>query len=220
MVKLRKSSVPTISKVDPNSMTPYDAGAKTNIFGGKNPHGAYVPLTEDEQEVLQRIVDSKDVELVVHGWTTLQEPAITFGDLRVCVKFRLNFSSGRPMPVHYFDLELRLISGESIFRQRMPVDVNGQPVTVGHGAGVDYLDLAWDIAIDHMDPSFVKRVKPGAIGLTSRRLDKDTKERTFSGNMKLTNQQGNWLNSMERGAKEIREDDLKKVDKALEKAHG
>ncbi|MEI6297958.1 MAG: hypothetical protein WCO84_10090, partial [bacterium] len=178
--------LPMITAAD---MAPLE-GATTNLFGGLNPHGAYVPLTEDEQEVLQRIADSKDVELVVHGWAVLPQPKITFGDLRVGIKFRVNFGPGRPTPIHFFDLELRFSSGETIYRQKLAVDVGGKPVIVGQGVGIDFLDLAWDIAIDHMDPSFVKRMKPGAIGLTSRKLDKDTKERTAYGNMKLTNTQG------------------------------
>ncbi|MFA6235359.1 MAG: hypothetical protein WC824_14380 [Bacteroidota bacterium] len=216
---MRKSKIPLISEVDPHTLPMVGEEAKTNIFGGGNPHGVYVPLTEDEQEVLQRIVDSKDVELVIHDWAVLSQPNITFGDLRVCVKFRLNFGPGRPTPVRYFDLELRFASGEPIFRQKLPVEINGQPVMVGHGVGVDFLDLAWDIAIDHMDPAFVKRVKPGAFGLTSRRLDRDTKERTFSGNMKLTNTQSNWLEVIDKGAEEIRAEDAKRIDAAIEKSH-
>jgi len=212
--------LPTISKVDPHTLPDAQEVGNENLFGGKNPNSVYVPMTEDEQEVLQRIVDSKDVELVVHGWAVLPQPQITFGDLRVCVKFRLNFSSGCPTPIRYLDLELRFTGGETIFRQKMLVEVNGQPLMVGHGAGVDYVDLAWDIAIDHMDPAFVKRVKPGAIGLTSRRIDRDTWNRTFRGNMKLTNRQSNWLKHIDDGAKEVRENDAKRVEAVIEKTHG
>ena len=208
--------LPTVSHVDPHTLVPYDEGAKTNLFGGGNPNSAYVPLTEDELEVLQRIVDSRDVELVIHDWSVLPQPEITFGDLRVCVKFRLNFGSCKPTQVRFFDLELRFASGETIFRQQLPVDMNGQPVMVGPNM---HLDMAWDIAIDHMDPTFVKRVKPGGLGLTSRRIDKDTKERTFKGNMELTNRQGNWLQAIDNGAKEIRNMDAKKLEIAVEKTH-
>jgi len=210
--------LPTFSKTDPHTLVPNE-NQKTNIFGGKNPLGAYVPMTEDEMEVLQRIVDSRDVELVVHGWATLEQPEITFGDLRVCVKFRLQFGPARPTLLRYLDLELRFISGESIYRQKMPVEINGQPVLVGEGTGVSVMDLAWDIAIDHMDPAFVKRVKPGALGLTTRRIDRDTKKRTFRGNMKLTDQQGNWLHAIDKGAESIRVEDAQKVEEAITKTH-
>jgi len=145
----------------------------------------------------------------------LTEPKITFGDLRVCVKFRLDFGPSKPIPLHYLDLELRFASGDTIFRQKLPVEMDGKPVVVGQGVGLDFLELAWDIAIDHMDPAFVKRVKPGATGLTSRRLDKDTGDRTFFGNMKLTNNQGNWLKTMEDSAQEIRKHDACKIEKIL-----
>ena len=84
------------------------------------------------------------------------------------------------------------------------------------GEGV-FLDLAWDIAIDHMKPEFVKRIKPGALGLTSRRLDKDTGERTFKGNMQLSHNQQNWLKAIDDGARDIREADAKKIIEAVNK---
>lgn len=205
--------VPTIRQINPETLIA-DDGSGTNIFGGGNPHGAYVPLSDDEIEVLHRIVDSGDVQLVIHGWAVLDQPLITFGDLRVGIKFRLSFENCRPTPLNYLDLELRFASGETIFRQKLPVETNGQPVMVGEGV---FLDLAWDIAIDHMKPEFVKRIKPGALGLTSRRLDKDTGERTFKGNMQLSHNQQNWLKAIDDGARDIREADAKKIIEAVNK---
>lgn len=203
--------IPTVSQINPETLMS-DDGSGTNIFGGGNPHGAYVPLSDDEIEVLQRIVDSGDVQLVIHGWAVLDQPVITFGDLRIGIKFRLSFDHCQPTSLNHLDLELRFASGETIFRQTLPIEINGQPVMVGDGV---YLDLAWDVAIDHMKPEFVKRVKPGALGLTSRRLDKTTGDRTFSGNMQLSSNQINWLKAIDDGAKAIREADAKKIIKAI-----
>jgi hypothetical protein len=174
-----------------------------NPFGGKNPLGLYVPMSEDEQEVVARLVEADDLELIIHGWTKLEKPTVQFGDLRICVVFRMDFS-GTLAPLYYLDLELRTRTGLSLFRQRMPLQQNGQPIMIGQGI---FLDLAWDIAIDHMDPQVVKMIKPRALGLTSRRLDKDTKERTERGNMRLTEEQQTLLKVIDEGAAKIRAGD-------------
>ena len=178
-----------------------------NMFGGKNPHGLYVPMSEDEQEVIYRLIEDDNIELVIHGWSVLDKPQIVAGDLRVSVIFRLAFN-GALTPLRYLDLELRTKTGLSIFKQRMAVEQGGQPVMIGTGI---YLDFAWDIAIDHMNPDFVKAIKPGALGLTSRKLDKDSKERTFKGNMKLNTTEQNFLQAVEEGAATIRKEDAEKV---------
>jgi hypothetical protein len=178
-----------------------------NMFGGKNPHGLYVPMSEDEQEVIHRLIEDENIELVIHGWATLDKPQILVGDLRVSVYFNLTFNGGMA-PLHFLDLELRTKTGISIFKQRMVVEQGGKPIMVGGGI---YLEFAWDIAIDHMNPDFVKAIKPGALGLTSRRLDKDTKERTAKGNMKLTEKEQNFLKAVEDGAGAIRKEDAEKV---------
>ena len=189
---------------------------RQNPFGGKNPLGLYVPMSEDEQEVVSRLVDADDLELVIHGWSKLEKPVIRFGDLRICVIFRLEFS-GALSPLHYLDLELRTRTGLSLFRQRMPLPPqrNGLPIMIGQGV---FLDLAWDIAIDHMDPQLVKMIKPKTLGLTSRRLDKDTGERTMRGNMRLTERQQNLLKVIEGGAEKIRADDVQKAVDATKKS--
>jgi hypothetical protein len=178
-----------------------------NMFGGKNPHGLYVPMSEDEQEVIHRLIEDKNIELIIHGWTTLDAPTIKVGDLRVSILFRMTFN-GALIPLPYLDLELRTKSGVTIFKQRMLVEQGPQPVMVGNGV---FIDFAWDIAIDHMNPDFVKSIKPGALGLTSRRLDKDTKERTFKGNMKLTEKEQNFLQTIDEGSIKVKQDDAEKV---------
>jgi len=198
----------------PAPMEKIPGAPKTNPFGGKNPVGLYVPMSEDEQEVIQRLVESDDLELVVHGWTVLDKPVVRHGDLRICIVFRLDFS-GPVVPLSFLDLELRMREGLTLFRQKMPTEMNGQPVMVGQGI---FLDLAWDIAIDHMDPKVVKLIKPGALGLTSRRLDKDTKERTARGNMSLSEKQVRFLKVIEENAAKIRADDAQKIEEKAKAA--
>lgn len=180
-----------------------------NMFGGKNPHGLYVPMSEDEQEVILRLIQDDNIELVIHGWAVLDKPQIIAGDLRVSVMFRLTFN-GSMVPLQHLDLELRTKTGLTIFKQRKMIEQGGQPVMVGTGV---FLDFAWDIAIDHMNPAFVKVIKPGAKGLTSRKLDKDSRERTFKGNMKLTETEQNFLQAVEEGSAAVRKEDAQKISK-------
>ena len=42
--------------------------SKTNVFGGKNPHGMYVPMTDEELEVLVRVAEAKEFKLVIKDW--------------------------------------------------------------------------------------------------------------------------------------------------------
>jgi hypothetical protein len=196
--------------------TPNTKPTGINTFGGKNEHSLYVPLTEDEQEVLYRIVESKDLEIVVKGWGVVRNPLVTFGDKRISLIFRLDFNApATPKTVHFFDLELKTLAGIVLMRQRYPLN---PPTGVQIGAGI-FLEMAWDIAIDHMSPELVKLIKPGAIGLTSRRLDKDTGNRTVTGNMDPTPNQERLLNFMDKRAAKIAEEDKTKVIEAT-KASG
>jgi hypothetical protein len=81
-----------------------------------------------------------------------------------------------------------------------------------------YLDMAWDIAIQHMNPAFVKRVLPGVVGLTSRVLDKDTKEPTVRGNMSLNTLDADIAAFVRRGEQKLKKEDASKVIEATAKA--
>ena len=178
-----------------------------NLFGGGNPNALYVPLSGDEQEVLSRLAE-EDLVLIVHGWTRMEKPRFTFGDLRVAIgPFKLAFQSpALPVKVEAFDLELQRANGRRIVRETLMLPPGGVEVCVG----VE-LTLQWDIAIDHMDPDFVREVKPGAFGLTSLRQDKDTRERTEQGNMKLNPLQQKVLHALETSAEQVRETDRRAV---------
>lgn len=188
-----------------------------NPFGGINPHGLYVPLSEDEKEVVQRLTASDDLEIVVDGWGIVNKPKITLGDYRVTATFRLSFDRPEiPVPVHFFDLELRTRSGVSLFKKRQPTVVNGQPILVGSGI---FYDLAWDIAIHHMDPNLVRQIKPGAIGYTSRRQDRDTKEFSQTGNMNLSSLQQKLLHVISTGEQTLRQDSINEATTATMEAN-
>lgn len=189
---------------------------KTNLFGGKNAHGLYVPMSEIEQEAIVRLVEAQDLVLFIHGWGRLDKPRFLVGDHRIGVQFRLTFHKpAAPMPVYFFDLELQTRAGLSLVRERLPTIYDGKPVSVMAGI---YLDMQWDIAIHSMDPRLVKMLMPGTIGLTSRRQDKDTGEMTARGNMKLDDNQAEALHQLEAAQAANRASAAKQVVEATIKA--
>ena len=156
----------------------------SNLFGGKNAQSLYVPMSEVEQEALLRLVESRELRVHVVGWGIVMSPRVTFGDARLTVAFRLDFDRPEvPMAVPYFDLELRTGSGSLLYRDRVSTEYGGQPALVAAGV---CLDLAWDIHVKAIDPAVVKALVPSAVGLTSRRQDRDTGVLTEEGNMRLT----------------------------------
>jgi hypothetical protein len=183
-----------------------------NPFGGLNPHGLYVPMSEVEQEVVARLVEAGDLKVVVVGWGVVNKPRITFGDARLQVVFRLNFNRPAfPMDVYYFDLELRTGADVLLFKQRYPTTYDAKPISVAAGV---FLDYVWDIAIQNIDPKLVKTIKPGALGLTSRLQDKDTGQITRTGNMRLSTKDRRLLEIMRTGEKVARQDTQQRVQKA------
>lgn len=191
-------------------------GDSTNLFGGKNPHGLYVPMSEDEQEVITRLVEAEDLVLIIHGWGTLNRPRFLVGDHRIGVQFRLTFNRPEaPMDVFFFDLELKTRSGISLVKERLPVIYGGKPIQVCAGM---FLDLQWDIALHSMDPRLVKLLKPGALGLTSRRQDPVTGDMTAQGNMRLDGEKKAALAHLEAVQAAVRADNAQKVVEATVQA--
>jgi hypothetical protein len=187
-----------------------------NVFGGKNRRGLYVPMSEDEQEVIHRLVEAEDIQLIIHGWGTLDRPRFLVGDHRIGVQFKLTFNRpAAPMPLYFLDLELITRTGISLVKERLPTILNGQPVNVCAGV---FLDLQWDIAMHSMDPRLVKLLKPGTLGLTSRRQDKDTGEMTARGNMKLDAKQRKALQELETAQAANRAEDVRRIVKVTKDA--
>ena len=162
--------------------------AEKNMFGGGNARSLYTPMSETEQEVLERLVQTRDLIVKIVGWGILPHPKAVFGDLRVAVPIQITFDAPEiPIPVRHFDLELwSRTYGVLLFKERQSAIYNNQPLMISAGF---QLSMIWDIAIQRMDPKLVKMMKPGAIGLTSRWTDKDTGDLTLLGNSRLTAEQ-------------------------------
>lgn len=186
-----------------------------NLFGGANPHGLYVPMTETEQEVLDRLIQSQDLEIEIKGWGIVRNPWAKFGDHRLGLQWTLMFNKPA-VPVYYFDLELRVASSQLfLMRKRYPTTLNGQPELIGAGREIQF---NWDIAIDHMSPELVKAIVPGAIGMTFRRLDRDTGLRTLHGNMDLPDNHAKVASMLDNSAKAIQKSDDQKAAQVTELA--
>lgn len=185
-------------------------------LGAKNPNSNYIPISEVEQEALSRLVEADDLEIHIVGWGIVHKPRIVFGDLRVGCHFRAEFyKPAVPIPVWFFDLELRTRAGMVLYRERQPCEYGGKPLMVGQGV---YFDMVWDIALRHMDPKVVKAIVPHAYGLTSRRQDRDTGDMTDVGNMHLTTEQKRVVQTLTEAEQSMRQYDLGKAVKATTKA--
>lgn len=183
-----------------------------NAFGGRK-GSLYTPMSEDEQEVLSRLVSTRDLYVDIVGWAIIPEVRATFGDLRISIPIEVTFQKPEiPQFVHYFDLELRTGAGMLLFKERHATVYGGSPLVIGAGTCIS---MVWDIAIHHMDPKLVKALKPGAIGMTSRWLDKETGEATLLGNnSSLTNEQKLLLAKLRAGEALSRQDNLLQNRKA------
>jgi len=170
-----------------------------NRFGGRK-GSAYTPMSEDEQEVISRLVNAQDLKVVVKGYGEAQNLKVKFGDLRIALAFRLSFDRPEvPTPLHFIDLELQTGAGMKLFSERQPTVYDGKPIQVADGV---FFDMVWDIAVLAMDPKVVKAIKPGATGLTSRWIDKDTEQLTLTGNNRFSG-------SEKRDLRKIREGEAK-----------
>lgn len=184
----------------------------SNIFGGKNPNSLYVPMSETEQEALSRLVEAGLLQVIIHGWGYFDAPKAIFGDGQIMIPLSMTFDRPEtPMAVRYFDLELRTRTGISLFREKQTTEYAGQPIMVSAGVS---LDMVWHIGIKVMDPALVKSLVPGAKGLTSRLIDKDTGALTSTGNMKMNAAKRRLLETVRRGEAAVRKSNREAVAKA------
>jgi hypothetical protein len=157
--------------------------ADKNDFGGGNSKSLYIPMSEIEMEFISRLVDSKDLYVLIHDWGHVNQPIITFGDKNLHVAFKMVFDRPEvPMPVYHFDMELKTRSGICLYREKMTTVYGGQPLNICQGVE---LDMVWDISIRFIDPKLVKAMMPNTLGLTTRLEDTATHDITVTGNMKL-----------------------------------
>jgi len=189
--------------------------ADKNPFGGGNANSLYVPMSEDEQEVIARLAESGDLHVIIVGWGIVHSPKIVYGDLRLAIPVQITFDAPNPpIFVHTLDLELRTGTGYLLCRTTKKVEYNHQPLLIGAGTNLSFI---WDIAVQSIDPKLVKALKPGATGLTSRLQDKDTGQMTQTGNMRLGARERALLRQVRAGEARVRTLDAQDVAEAKKK---
>jgi hypothetical protein len=207
-----------MKKLDKNPLK----NLETNAFGGKNPHGLYVPMTDIEMEALARLIEENAFRVEIKDWGYVENfkrgigfkpelwdgsPTVVFGDKRVSFYFLMNFSAPLvPQPNWYFDMEV-WAKGKKLFGpQRYPTTNAGNPISIVAGM---QLGLALDVAIDQIDPAFIKEVMPGVIGLTTRQ-----------GNMRLDTEKARLLSDLQKNEATVRSAIKKDAIFATKKAKG
>jgi len=176
-----------------------------NPFGGGAPNALYFPMSEDEQEVLSRIMKSEElkVEVLTKGPYGVTKPDVKrldfkHGDSRVQIDLYLLWSS--PIiwiPCHVADLKL-YYQNRLLFSEEQSLMYDGLAEQVGVGKT---LVLRWDIQIKKINPELVKLVKPGATGLTSR-----------VGNTHYDDEKNKLLLDLRKSQEKVKEDSKKKLD--------
>lgn len=131
--------------------------------------GKYIPLLDDEQETLQRMIEGQDVYVEVVDWGYHSTPIITAGDKRVQVRFMMEFVKpvGLSVPVNQFTLRLKLRNGRTIFQDTKSARYNNRPLSVTAGM---QLDMVWDIALDRISADFKRQFLPGIKGKEVARI--------------------------------------------------
>jgi hypothetical protein len=181
-----------------------------NEFGGGNSNSLYIPMSDIELDFVNRLVESKEVYIIIHEWGHINQPTITFGDKNLHVAFKMFFDRPEaPIPVHFFDLELKTRSGISLHREKMTTVYGGQPLNICQGVE---LDMVWDISIKYIDPKLIKALMPKTLGLTTRLEDTATHEITVLGNMNLNKDLRDKAYQLDKAEKFLRAYDHQKIE--------
>jgi hypothetical protein len=181
----------------------------SNDFGGGNERSLYIPMSEIEMEFIHRLVEAKEIYVEIHGWGHINQPTITFGDKNLHVGFKMFFDRPNfPMPVYFFDMELKTRSNITLFREKMSAMYGGEPLSVMEGLE---LDMVWDISIKYIDPKLIKALMPNTLGLTTRLQDTATHDITVTGNMSLNRDLKEKAYHLDQMEKLIKADNMRKI---------
>jgi len=128
-----------------------------------NRYSNYVPLTETEQDVIQRMIEGQDIYVEVVDWGFHESPKLIAGDKRIQVRFPMEFVKpvGVTIPVYYFKLRLKGRSGRILATTVESTVYNNQPLMITAGM---VIDLVWDLALDKVSPELQQMVLPGIRG--------------------------------------------------------
>lgn len=123
----------------------------------------YTPLSTKEIDALHRMVDGQELYVEIVGWGFHPNPKMIAGDKRIQIHFPLEFTYPEiAQHLPYVDLVLKLRDGTELVRERLPVQQQtGEKVYVHAGI---VMDMIWDMSIDRIDSTLVRRLTPGIRG--------------------------------------------------------
>ena len=172
-----------------------------NPFGGKTPHG-YVPLSDIEREFLSRLIEAQDLLVEIEDWGFVEAPQIRLGEYRLIIDLRLLFQKPeQPMMVDALTFVLKMRNGHVLHRERMPTIALGESLVIFAGLEIS---MEWQIGITAIDPNVIRAYMPGAHGLTSASIDKDTGAVSIQGNRRLSPQQRAFARLIEAGQRALK----------------
>lgn len=194
---------------------------KRNIFGGGNAHSNYVPLSDIEQEVIQDLIAKRDLFVKADGFGLVEVNRVVCGDANLHIQFTLAPQLPVSQTIKALTLILHTGAGMILYKDTLPtIHSHGQGIVVGGEVtpgNVPAYSMVWDIGLKMLDPKVVKTLKPAAVGLTSRRVDRDTGTATFAGNMKLTAAQKRALKLQLQGERILALEKQKQLEQAQTK---
>lgn len=145
----------------------------------KHQHGHYVPLSEKEQDVVQRMLENEDLYVQIVDWGYHPAPTITAGDKRVQIRFPMEFNRpvGLEIPVRHFRLRLKMRNGRTVAETIESTVYNNQPLYITAGMRID---LVWDLALDSISEDVQDMIIPKIKGkrVSTIRNGKVVKENT------------------------------------------
>ena len=154
-----------------------------NPFGGGNPNGLYVPLTDDERDAIGRAAE-RGVVVKVRGLGVFPSTSVVVGDARVSVGFTVKVEA--PTTLTQFSHSVETDDGIVLAAETIPCLQQGKPMILLPG---EEIVMELHLSLTHLDPKLLRCLRPKATGLTSRRVDRDTGDFSFAGNMQLTDEQ-------------------------------
>lgn len=154
-----------------------------NPFGGGNPNGLYVPITDDERDAIGRAAE-RGVVVKIRGLGVFPSTSLVVGDARVSVGFTAKVDE--PKTLTEFSHSVETDDGIVLAAETIPCLQQGRPMILLPGEEVE---MELHLSLTHLDPKLLRCLRPKATGLTSRRIDPVTGDFTFAGNMRLTDDQ-------------------------------
>lgn len=132
----------------------------------------YKPLSEREEDAINRMTEREDLMVEIEGWGYHVNPDISVGDKRIQIKLNMEFTrpKGIEANVKQFHLKLKMRDGRVLAESIESTIQNYQPLKVTAGRQVG---MVWDLAIDEVPDDVIGTVIPETRGEKQASIDGD-----------------------------------------------